>query len=252
MNLETLRFEESGDVATIWLAQDLINMRLIRELTAVCDHLEDQSTAQVVVLRGIDGRFCHGLDFAEFRQDQPIDIHGFNKWEKMCSRLERLPKISIAVAEGPVIGGGALGLLLACDARIGSPSMRIQLTEVKMGFLPGMSVFRLAKYIGLGRAKRLIMQCREVDAKEAVEMGIIDEVSDNLERAIVDTIACFTPVRPVPVQLARRLLNESFASDFENFLGSLLAAQQRAIGQETFLNTVRKKKSEIPPPRNDT
>jgi len=235
---DTLQFEESGDIATITLARPRINMAMVRELTNICDHLEDSSSAKVVVLRGQGGRFSLGIDFAEFRPDQPMDIHGFNKWEKICARIERLPKAIVAIVEGDCVGGGAQ-LMLAADAVIAHPEAVVQFNEVHLGFLPGMATFRLAKNVGLGHAKRLIMQCPRVSADEAHQLGIISAVSSDLDAALADTIAAFGPNHTVAVTLARRLLNESFAVDFENAIGHFLAAQHRAIHQTPFLDTIR-------------
>jgi enoyl-CoA hydratase/carnithine racemase len=243
MNLTTLRYEEHGDVATCWLLQPRMNMKMVRELTAVCDHLEDESACTAVVFRGDGPDFCLGIDFKDFRPDQPMDIHGFNKWEKLCVRVERLPKVTVAAVSGRVLGGG-LQLTLVCDARIGTADATLQLNEVHQGFLPGMATFRLAKYIGLGRAKRLIMRCPELTAAEAVDLGILDATVDDLDTGITATIDSFRPIQTVAVEMSRRLLNESFAIDFENAIGNFLAAQQRCVTQTAFLETLKKSSSE--------
>jgi len=236
---ETLKFEESGDIARLTLVRDRINMAMVRELTAVCDHLEDESASKVLVIQGHEGRFCHGIDFAEFRPDQPMDIHGFNKWEKICARIEKLPKAIIALVDGACQGGGAQ-LMLVADAVIVSPKVAIQFNEVHLGFLPGMATFRLAKNVGLGHAKRLIMQCPVIDAEEAVSLGLCSTIADDLEAALSATVEAFGPIHNVAVTLARRLLNESFSTSFENAIGNFLAAQHRAIHQTPFLDTIRK------------
>ena len=236
---ETLDYTESGDVAQITLSRPRTDMRMVRELTAVCDHLEDDSPCKVAVFRGADGVFSKGIDFEDFRPDTPMDIHGFNKWEKLCVRIERLPKVTIAALDGEARGGG-VQLALVCDARIGTPRTTLQLDEVHKGFLPGMATFRLAKYIGLGNAKRIIMQCPVIDADEAAALGILDEVCDDLDVAVGATIAAFGPIHTVSVTLARRLLNESFATPFEHAIGNFLAAQHRAITQSAFLDTIAK------------
>ena len=242
MNLNqmtSIQYREEEDVAHVTLTASHINMKMLKELTAVCDHLEDHSSAKVVVFRGADGQFSKGIDFKEFRPEQPMDIHGFNKWEKLCVRIERLPKVTIAAMEGDVIGGG-FQLALVCDSRIASPTASFQLNEVFLGFLPGMACFRLAKYIGLGRAKRIIMQCPILDAHKAESLGLVDSVFYDLEEGIRQTIDIFGPIHTVTIELARRLLNESFATDFENAIGNFLAAQHRAITQTAFLDTLKK------------
>jgi enoyl-CoA hydratase len=240
---QTIRYEEDGELARITLVRSRINMEMVRELTAVCDHLEDKSECKVVVLQGSDGRFCEGIDFAEFKPDQPMDIHGFNKWEKISARIERLPKAIIAVVDGPARGGGAQ-LALVADAVVATPNSTIQFDEVQHGFLPGMATFRLAKVVGLGHAKRLIMQSPVVTAAEAQQLGIVSSVSTDVEVALAETIRAFGPIHNVAVTLARRLLNESFSTGFENAIGNFLAAQHRAIHQTPFLETIKKHQDE--------
>ena len=78
-------------------------MKMIREMGVVLDHLEDNSDATVIVLQGQDGRFNLGLDFKEFTPGRALDIHGFHKWEKMCTRLERVRALTISVLKGTTI-----------------------------------------------------------------------------------------------------------------------------------------------------
>jgi enoyl-CoA hydratase/carnithine racemase len=241
--LQTLRYLEQGDVAHITLLKPFIDMAMVRELTAVCDHLEDESTCKVVVFRGSGGDFSRGIDFADFRPDQQMDIHGFNKWEKCCVRIERLPKATIAIVEGACAGGGAQ-LALVTDATIAHPSARIHFNEVHLGFLPGMATFRLAKHVGLGHAKRLIMQCPVLEPEEAKALGLVQTISDDLDAALAEMIASFGPIHTVAVHLARRLLNESYSVDFDNAVGHFLAAQHRAIGQTEFAETIKRLRDE--------
>lgn len=241
--LSTLGYTEQGDVATITLTQPRIDMRMVRDLTIIADHLEDDSGCAFVIFRGANGCFSKGIDFTDFRPDEPMDIHGFGKWEKICSRLERLPMVTIAAMEGPVVGGG-VQLALVSDMRIATGTTTLQLPEVHMGFLPGMATFRLAKYVGLGRAKQLIIQGREIDAHKAAAIGLIDDVVYNLDDGIARAIEGFRPVQPVAAALARRLLNESYAAQYEYAIGHFLAAQQRAISQTSFLETVKKAREE--------
>jgi len=236
-SFETLNYDESGPVATVTLTQPRIDMRMVRELTAVCDHLEDTSSATVVTFRGSGDDFLLGIDFAEFRDAKVMDIHGFNKWEKLCVRIERLPMATIAALHGRVVGGG-VQLALVCDSRIAAPGTTLQLDEVHHGFLPGMATFRLAKYVGLGRAKRIVMQCPVLEVFDAVELGILDVGVEDLEQGIADEVAAFGPAHGVSVQLARRLLNESYGTAFELAIGNFLAAQHRAITQSAFLATL--------------
>ncbi len=236
---ETLTCAERDGVATITLTRPCIDVRQLKELTAVCDHLEDESDARVVVFRGSEGVFSKGIDFGEFHPDQPLDIHGFNKWEKLCTRLERLPKATIALVDGPAVGGG-LQIALVCDLRYATPSATFQAPEAHLGFLPGMATFRLAKYIGLGHAKRFLLTAEVLGAARAAELGVVDGVVSDLDAALGEAVAALGPNHSVAVTLTRRLLNECYSNSWENAIGHFLAAQHRAISQDTFLETLRK------------
>lgn len=236
-NLETIRLEESGSIATITLIAEHSSMKMIKEMGKVLDHLEDHSEASIVVLKGTEGRFNLGLDFKEFTPGQALDIHGFHKWEKMCVRLERMRALTISLLNGHTVGGG-VQLALCTDLRIAHPQATFQLPEVKMGFLPGMGIYRIAKNIGLGRAKQWVLQSSTLSASQALQWGIISDVSEDLEASLQSHIEASSPVNPVAIQLARRLLNESFHDSFEDAIGHFLAAQQRAISHDQFLKTV--------------
>jgi enoyl-CoA hydratase/carnithine racemase len=234
MNLETLSFKEEGEVAAITLLRPTINVRQIRELEKVCDQLEDVSKASVVVVQG----HSLGIDFADFDPKEPMDIHGFNKWEKLIHRFEGLEKITVGLLDGPCLGGG-FQLALAFDIRICTPTTVFALPEVKLGFLPGMSTWRLARYIGIGHARRLILTGEELNAQEALALGLVNEVNAELKEAEQCWLTRLSPVRPVAAMLARRLLLESAATPFEDAIGNFLAAQSRAISQSAFLETLK-------------
>ncbi len=245
--LKSIRYDEVSThdklVAFVTLARpqagNRIDVAMIQDLAAVCDHLEDHSSADVVVFRAQGPDFCTGIDFKAFAPDKPIDIHGFNKWEKIAVRLERLPKVTVALVDGLAAGGG-FQLALVADQRIATPQARFQLPEVHMGFLPGMATFRLAKYVGLGHAKRIMLCAEAVTAPRALELGLIDRVAEDLDEALGETIRSFGPIHNVAVQLCRRLLDESFSVDFENAIGHFLAAQHRAVTQTAFLETLKR------------
>ena len=75
-------------------------------------------------------------------------------------------------------------------------------------------------------------------------LGLVGEVAADLEESLARTVAAFGPNHTVAVTLARRLLNESFSTDFENGIGNFLAAQHRAIHQTPFLDTIKRHQDE--------
>jgi len=234
---QTLTFEERGDSAVVTLTRPKINIRQIKELEQVFDVLEDSSPAKVAVIRGSSS----GIDFADFDPKEALDIHGFNKWEKLVGRLERLAKVTVMAIDGECVGG-AFQMLLACDLRIGRPGVTLSLPEVRHGFLPGMATWRLAKYVGLGHAKRIALTGCALSAEEARTLGILDDVDPDLDAAIARALQSLGGPNVVAVTLCRRLLVESYHEQFEDAIGNFLAAQSRAIAQDDFLDTLRRER----------
>lgn len=236
---ETLDVRKEGTIVTARLSRgdcrNAINMQMVADLDDLMKRVEDSSDVTVFVLRGGPDVFCSGIDFRDFSPERPPDIYGLQKWEKMCRQLEQLEKFTVVAVQGECIGGG-VQLVLACDARIAVNKSVFRLNEVKLGFLPGMATFRLAKYVGFGRAKNIVLTGRPVKADEALEVGLLDRVCEptELESVLNDTIKELLPFHPVALGLARRLLNESYAASYEDFLGNFLAAQHRAINSDAF------------------
>jgi enoyl-CoA hydratase/carnithine racemase len=234
---QTITFEDDGSIATLRLTRPRINVVQLRELERVCDHLEDTSTARVLVLRGHSA----GIDFADFDPREALDIHGFNKWEKLVGRIERLSQATVALVDGDCAGGG-FQIVLACDLRVARPGVRFSLPEVRLGFLPGMATWRLARYIGLGHAKRLVLTGEALPVEEALRLGLVDSIHGDLDAGLTQALAAFGPTHTVAITLARRLLLESAETCYEDALGNFLAAQHRAISQPAFLDTLKKER----------
>jgi enoyl-CoA hydratase/carnithine racemase len=230
---ETIHYAEQEGVATLTLRRARIDVRQIKELERALDHVEDASSCSVLVIRGASD----GIDFVDFDPREPLDIHGFNKWEKLVTRVERLDRITVFAAEGPCIGGG-FQLLLACDLRVATPAASFALPEVGQGFLPGMATWRLARYVGLGHAKRIVLTGQSVDAERGLGLGLLDAIEPDGDAAVAEALRLLGPRNVVAATLARRLLVESFDQQNEDALGNFLAAQARAIAQPAFARTV--------------
>ncbi len=238
--MTAIQIEEKGAVCHARLVQPRINVQMLKELEDLCIYLEDESPSSIVVFRGHGGIFTKGIDLSDFSKQKPPDIHGFNKWERAVVGIERLKKVTFAAIEGECASGG-VQIALACDFRIATADAVLALDEVKRGFLPGLATWRLPKYVGLGVAKHLVLTGRPLPAAEAERIGLVNRVcaAERLDAAIDAAVMEFLPVHGHVVALARRLLNESYAGDHENFLGSFLAAQHKAITTDPFIRVLQ-------------
>jgi len=124
-------------------------------------------------------------------------------------------------------------LALACDYRMATTRSVFQAPEVKEGFLPEMAVFRLAKYIGIGAARHWLLTSAQCSAMEATHSGIVDnqcEATAFAEAIRVSQLALL-PVHPEVLRNTRRLLDESFATPFEDAIGHFLAVQNLCLAK---------------------
>ena len=146
----------------------------------------------VIVLTGSWRGFCAGGDVKNMAQ-RPIDFDMGEAVQRLRSKMEisrllhEIPKPTIAMVNGPAAGAG-LSLALACDLRIASESARFMTAFVKVGYSGdfGGSYF-LSKLVGSGRARELYYTGEALDAKQALSLGIANQVvpdSDLLENTM--------------------------------------------------------------------
>src|SRR5262249_52955129 len=177
---------EPGEPAVLYEAKDSvgwITLNRVRVLNALDSHLV-ASLAEVahaaaadpnvmlVVVRGAGRAFCSGIDRTALA-DATIAGSFFRSWAEALNCLEDMPKISVAVMHGYSIGGG-LQLALACDLRIATDDSIIELGATRHGLVPDGAVLRLARVVGLGRAKQLALLNERGTPAEARAMGLVN------------------------------------------------------------------------------
>lgn len=189
---------------------------LTRWLSTAVAAVEDDPADVVLAVHGRTAE-VHGADVADW-----------TRWEKTVRRLERLPGLTVGAVDGTVTGP-AFGLLLALDLVVATPRTVLTCLDVPAGRLPGMAVHRLAKYVGLGHAKRIVLTGRPVPAAEALRLGLLGEVSADPAAVARELLEDGGDDRARAAYLCRRLLEESYAHSFEDALGGMLAAQDRAL-----------------------
>lgn len=177
---------------------------------------------RAVVLAGSAETFCAGADMTEFSQRFELATarrHGANG-HRMMRNLVRCPVPVIAAVEGPCLGGG-YELALACDWIVAGQGARLGLPEIKRGIFPGTAgIPLLARRLGIHAARMAIMTGAIVDADEAHQRGMIDELvpqGDALQRATTasETIAA-SPAHAI--RAIKRLGDHNFLDRFDRHL----------------------------------
>ena len=213
MSYDGFRVERDGAVATVTLdVPDKLNRVSIAardQLAAVFEELGADDAVGVVVLRGAGPAFTAGGDVAGFLGTSPIVL---SRLHENVAAPERCPKPVIARLHGYVFGVG-LELALACDFRLAAEGTELALPEVKLGMIPGSGgTQRLARLIGLGRAKDVIMRGRRVGAEEALALGLVTEVvpEAELDAAVARLVEELSALSPLALRTAKRVLNSAY------------------------------------------
>ncbi len=205
--------EERG-VTTITLdvpeKMNRVSMAAREQLAAVFAELGDDDRVRAVVLTGAgDKAFTAGGDIAGFMERSPEHLSRL-AWN--VAAAERCPKPVIARIRGYCLGVG-LELALACDFRVAAEDAELGLPEIGLGMIPGSGgTQRLARLIGLGRAKDVIMRRRRISAADALAWGLVSDVvpADELDAAVDRVIDDLLPLSPLALAMAKRVLNHAY------------------------------------------
>ncbi len=179
------------------------------QLGHVFAELEVDEAVRFVVVTGEGEAFTAGGDIAAFLEAEPEQLSRL-AWN--VAAPERCPKPVIARLRGYCLGVG-LELALACDFRVAADDVQLGLPEVGLGMIPGSGgTQRLARLVGLGRAKDVIMRRRRIGAADALAWGLVSEVvpADQLDAAVGRVIADLAALSPLALRMAKRVLNQVY------------------------------------------
>jgi len=173
-----VRVERRADgVAVVTLDNPKVNAlssALLTQLKAVAEDLHANPPGAVVITGG-DRVFAAGADISEFGGPHEAAVIG-GHFVATLDAVASIPRMVIAAVSGYALGGGC-EVALACDLRIVSEKARFGQPEILLGIIPGGGgTQRLARLVGASRAKDIILSGRQVDAEEALRIGLADEV----------------------------------------------------------------------------
>lgn len=236
MEFDTMRYEIKGPVAHVTLNRpdvlNAMNVQWAHDFLTIAKSLERDPRVKVVVIRGGGRAFSSGIDLKTLsRGEFPMDW--FRVYEQGLRAIETMNKVVISAIHGYCIGGG-LQVALASDIRIVAEGTQFGLTAVKECLVPGMGAYRLARYIGPGRAKRIILSGEFLDTQEAYAMGLIDYLvpQKDFDRRIIEITDVYLKAASEGQRQSKRLVNMAFDLDWEEFLEKYIEAQAAALASE--------------------
>jgi enoyl-CoA hydratase len=236
-----------GAVAVVTVdRQDALNALDVATLTELRDRLAEvasDSGVRAVVLTGAGEKaFVAGADIKYMSGLDPEQAKGWGALgHEAASLLETMPKPAIAAVNGFALGGGC-ELALACDIRYASSRAKLGQPEINLGIVPGWGgTQRLARVCGIGAAKELIFTGRNVDAEEALRIGLVNAIADPVLDRALETAHELAAKSPVALALAKRLINMAPAAldrEAEEF-GDLFSSEDAREGLAAFVEKRR-------------
>jgi enoyl-CoA hydratase/carnithine racemase len=202
--------------------------RLAHELALI----RTDSAARAVILTGANGAFSSGADFAsiEYLSQLPEAevAELLARHMRVVDMLWALPQPTIAAIDGPAVGA-AMSLALACDIRVGSPTMALFPSFIRMGLLPDMGAsWLLPRLIGEGAALELLLAGRPVDAERALRIGLVHKLSDDALATALDLATTFAARPAAAVVATKRLLRGAADGDLARAVDLEAGAQATA------------------------
>ena len=185
---KNLTLDVADEIAVLAISRpaalNALNSETLDELEAVLSEIEARDDIKVVILTGGPDKkgnefksFVAGADISEMVNFTAPEARAFGiKASKPFFRLMEMRQVTIAAVNGFALGGGC-EIAMACDIRIASENAIFGQPETGLGIIPGFGgTQRLARLVGMGRAKEMIFTCDNIDANEAYRIGLVNKV----------------------------------------------------------------------------
>ncbi len=199
-----------GPVATLTVSNGpytVITWQMRQQMAKRFADIDADDQVRVVVIRSAGEHFSSGGDIAGFMEIDPVD---FTDLGHNVTAAARSPKPVIAAIDGYCFGVG-LEIALSCDIRLATSRSQFALPEIKLGMIPGSGgTQRLARLIGLSRAKYHVMTGTRISAAQAEAWGLVAEVCPDTA-ALHDAVAALTATllaySPLALRTAKEVLD---------------------------------------------
>ena len=249
-SFETIKIVVDGALATITIAREqalnALSSQVISELTHAAGELEISQDVRCVIVTGAGEKaFVAGADIAEMQELTPSQAQAFAEMGgALGSAIETSEKAWIAAVNGFALGGGC-ELALACDFIHASEKAKFGQPEVKLGVIPGFGgTQRLARRVGIAKAKELCMTGDQIPAAEALRIGLADAVwpAADLMTKVKELAGRIAANGPLATAECKRLIHLGQSTSLEHALaleqrsfGLLFSSQDQREGMKAFI-----------------
>ncbi|MCX6433545.1 MAG: enoyl-CoA hydratase-related protein [Actinobacteria bacterium] len=245
---EFVSVEVEQGVATILLQRPPMNvlcLQMQREIKAAAEDISARSEIGAVIVYGGPKVFAAGADIKEMAVMSYQDmLRASVGLQDAFTAVARIPQPTIAAVTGYALGGGC-ELTLCCDLRIAADDAKLGQPEILIGIIPGAGgTQRLPRLIGVSRAKDLVLTGRQVDAAEALSIGLVNRVvpADEVYAAAQELATRLARGPALALRAAKEAIDHGMDVDLTSGLdiermrfAALFATDDQAIGMNAFV-----------------
>lgn len=244
-----ITYEQDGFVGIITInrpkALNALNSEVLKELDACLDGVNLETTRALILTGSGEKSFVAGADIGEMSTLTKAEGEAFGKiGNDVFRKLETFPIPVIAAVNGFALGGGC-EISMSCDIRICSDNALFGQPEVGLGITPGFGgTQRLARIIGVGKAKEMIYAATNIKADEALRIGLVNAVYplEELMPAAKKLAGKIAKNAPIAVRACKKAINEGLDVDMdkaivieEKLFGNCFESEDQKEGMVAFL-----------------
>lgn len=226
-------------------ALNLLVLSEMGEALRVISEMDFEDAKALIITGQGEKAFVAGADIKEMASLSAEEATQFSKkGQSVFSELELMKIPVIAAVNGFALGGG-LELALGCDFMFASENAKMGFPEVSLGLIPGFGgTVRLARAVGLRKARELIFSGDMLTAAEALDLGLVNKVvpSGELMQAVQKRVESILNKGPMAVSIAKKSIHqawdlqidEALAMEADQF-GELFETEDSQEGMKAFM-----------------
>src|SRR5579872_2034737 len=225
---EYIQYEVSDQVATIWFnrpeVKNCVNWGLLMQLGAALERAERDPDVRVVLIRGRGHTFCAGADLnmldSEFLGTTNNSVEIAQVSARTFDRAFNLQKPTVAVVEGHAVAGG-FELMISCDFAVVADDAKIGDFHIRRALFGGAGpIYRLPRYLGLRKAKELMLTGKLLSGPQAVEWGLANASAPAAEfdQLIRDFCQPMLELSPFCMWMTKKAVNRGLDADTESLI----------------------------------
>ncbi|MFD2922370.1 enoyl-CoA hydratase/isomerase family protein [Halobacillus naozhouensis] len=210
--------------------RNALNKETLDEMVEALESLSEDPEVGAVIFTGKGEKsFAAGADISQLTEKTAADALASKGMQYVYDMIESYDKPTIAMINGYALGGGC-ELAMACDIRVASTQAKLGLPELNLSIIPGAGgTQRLARLVGKGKALEMILTGKLIDAREAVQFGLVAEAvePDELPAKVEEVAGKILAKGPLAVKLAKLSVHMGTETDMKT--GLMLEKLSQAI-----------------------